>query len=221
MLAASTLGACEPAVNIVGVATIVDGDSLEIDGTSIRLYGIDAPEGRQTCLRDGEAWRCGATAATKLRALVGTHSLACTQKDVDAYGRSVAVCTNGAIDLGEEMVRAGLALAYRRYSNDYVNEEDEARTARRGIWASEFTPPWDWRRNPRQAPPAPLPTEYSAPSTGGDCPIKGNINRQGERIYHVPGSPSYDQTRIDPERNERWFCSEQEAKAAGWRAPRG
>ena len=228
LLAASVLCACKPAVTISGRATVVDGDSLEIDGMSIRLFGIDAPEGRQTCLRDGAVWRCGATAAGELRALVGTQSIVCTERDVDSYGRSVAVCSNGEIDLGSAMVRAGLALAYREFSHDYVDEEAEARAARRGLWASEFTAPWDWRRNSRQVEPTPttpvpvpLPSERSAPSTDGDCLIKGNINRERERIYNVPGSSSYEQTRINPERGERWFCSEQEAKAAGWRAPRG
>ncbi len=106
------------------------------------------------------------------------------------------------------MVVNGWALACRRYSLDYVHEEADARTARRGIWASEFVKPWEWRRTQRQA------THAGAP---GECRIKGNINREGERIYHVPGGRWYDQTEIDPPKGEKWFYSEPEARVAGWR----
>jgi hypothetical protein len=144
----------------------------------------------------------------------------------------VAVCSNGTVDLGSAMVSAGLALAYRQYGNDYVDAENAARAARKGVWAGEFVRPWEYRqaqRAPsesaqprRDSAPVPLPRSSSSPPPGGvGCAIKGNINRAGERIYHVPGSSSYDDTIIDPGNGERWFCTEQEASAAGWRAPRG
>jgi endonuclease YncB( thermonuclease family) len=215
--ALALLCACEPsatAVTVEGRARVIDGDSLEIGATEIRLFGVDAPEGRQTCRRNGAAWRCGDDAATQLRALVGAGSLACSQRDVDTYGRMVAVCTRGTVDVGREMVLAGMALAYRQYSRDYVAAEDAARSARRGVWASEFEAPWDWRRSTANANAAP-----TGASTG--CRIKGNVNRDGERIYHVPGSRSYEETVIDTARGERWFCSTDEAQRAGWRAPRG
>jgi len=118
------------------------------------------------------------------------------------------------------MVRAGFATAYRRYSNDYVDEENEARSARRGIWAGEFTNPESYRHDepPSQARDRPAQPQRS-PRDG--CDIKGNINGEGARIYHVPGASSYDDTRIDEGKGERWFCTESEARAAGWRAPRG
>lgn len=220
VLAAGLVCACGPRATISGSARVVDGDSLEIGATSIRLFGIDAPEGRQTCGREGSSWRCGAAAARKLEELVGTHLIVCTQKDIDSYGRTVAVCTNGTVDLGAEMVVAGLALAYRQYSDDYVGQETEARSARRGVWAGDFTPPWDWRRNPQSVSRSPQPV-VPVPNVSGDCSIKGNINRKNERIYHVPGSRNYEETIIDESRGERWFCSEDEARRAGWRAPRG
>ena len=105
-------------------------------------------------------------------------------------------------------MQQGLALAYRRYSLDYVEEEADAQAARRGIWAGEFVKPWGWRRGKR------LVANDNAP---GHCQIKGNINAKGERIYHVPGQQVYGVTRINPDAGERWFCSESEAKAAGWR----
>jgi endonuclease YncB( thermonuclease family) len=217
-LFAAILVACEPPKTISGPARVIDGDSLEIGSTSIRLFGVDAFEGRQPCHRNGGPWRCGDAAARKLEQLVGNGSIVCTKKDIDQYGRTVARCMAGSIDLGAELVRSGLALAYRQYSRDYVDEEAEARSAHRGAWAGTFEAPWDWRRDGgRDAAESPAP----AAAASGDCRIKGNINREGERIYHVPGSTWYAQTIIDESKGERWFCSEAEAKNAGWRAPRG
>jgi endonuclease YncB( thermonuclease family) len=116
-----------------GTAKIVDGDSLEIGATRIRLFGIDAPEGRQLCTRDAKDWPCGVEATNKLRSLIGGRPIDCVQRDVDQYKRVVAVCTIGTTDLNAAMVRAGLALAYRHYSNDYVADEDDARNAKRGM----------------------------------------------------------------------------------------
>jgi endonuclease YncB( thermonuclease family) len=221
VLALGTEVACVPQERISGRVEITDGDSFEIGSTSIRLYGIDAPEGRQSCTRDGRDWACGTEAARKLRSLTGDRTVTCTQRDVDNYGRMVAVCRSGSTDLAAEMARAGFATAYRRYSNDYVDEENEAKAARRGIWAGEFTAPEAYRRD--EAPTqrrSEAQQRASQPSRDG-CNVKGNINGDGERIYHVRGSQSYDNTAIDESRGERWFCTEAQARAAGWRAPRG
>ena len=107
------------------------------------------------------------------------------------------------------MVEQGWAVAYRKYSTDYVSHEAAAKAARRGVWRGEFVEPSRWRRRAR--------LEAAAPSGTGDCRIKGNISRQGMRIYHVPGGPSYANTRIDEAKGERWFCTGPEARAAGWR----
>jgi endonuclease YncB( thermonuclease family) len=217
-LALSAEAACVPQERISGRAEITDGDSFEIGAARVRLFGVDAPEGRQSCTRDGRDWACGNEAARKLRSLVGDRTVTCTKRDVDTYGRIVAVCRSGATDLNAEMVRSGFATAYRRYSSDYVDEENEARAARRGIWAGEFTNPEDYRHDdspPRRNDPTP-----QAPRCNG-CNIKGNINAQGERIYHVPGSSSYEDTVIDESKGERWFRTESEARTAGWRPPRG
>jgi endonuclease YncB( thermonuclease family) len=226
--AGGQLGCAPQAAEIAGRAKVVDGDSLEIGGDRVRLFGIDAPEGRQDCRRNGQAWRCGEDAAAKLRSLVQGATLRCMPRDTDEYGRSVSVCKNGSTDINAEMVRAGFALAYRRYSNDYVDEENEARKAKRGLWAGEFTPPWDWRRESREETPRPQQETAPRVTQGGGtaapqppnsrCAIKGNINQRGDRIYHLPGSDSYDITVIDERNGERWFCSEAEARAAGWRA---
>jgi len=232
--------AAEP-VTLRATAVVVDGDSLELGGTRIRLHAIDAPEGKQQCTRNSVSWACGEEAARKLRTLVGTHEITCTRTDTDSYGRTVAICKNGSVDIGAEMVSAGLALAYRQYGNDYVALENAARAAKRGLWAGEFTPPWDYRHGTPEgsaqpnrrtqdgtAPPPP-PTRPQSPAASSaspehraGCAIKGNISQSsGDRIYHLPGTRDYDATRINPSAGERWFCTEQEAQTAGWRAPRG
>jgi endonuclease YncB( thermonuclease family) len=209
---------CAAQERISGRAKIVDGDSFELGGADVRLFGVDAPEGRQTCTRAGRPWRCGDAARSELRRLVGSATIVCRKQDVDSYGRIVARCSNGSTDLAAAMARLGMAIAYTRYGNDYVDEEREAKAARRGIWASEFTPPEEWRRSESAAqPPAERP-RAQAPRDG--CYIKGNINGDGEKIYHVPGSRNYDDTEIDESRGERWFCTEGEARREGWRAPR-
>jgi endonuclease YncB( thermonuclease family) len=223
-LAVLALGAevaCMPQERISGRVEITDGDSFEIAATSIRLYGIDAPEGRQSCTRDGREWACGTEAARKLRSLTGDRIVTCTQRDVDNYDRIVAVCRSGSRDLAAEMARSGFATAYRRYSSDYVDEENEAKAARRGIWAGEFANPETYRRDDAPAERSGSNEQQSAQSSRDGCYVKGNINGDGERIYHLPGSPAYDDTAIDESRGERWFCTEAQARAAGWRAPRG
>jgi endonuclease YncB( thermonuclease family) len=217
---ADTRARAEPPSDAAGTAQVVDGDSLEIGGRRIRLHAVDAPEGRQTCTRAGRTWPCGEAAAAELRSLVAGARIECRAKDVDTYGRTVAVCRNGTTDLGGALVSAGLALAYRAYGTDYVDEEESARAARRGVWAGSFTNPWDYRHQDG-ADAAPSGQRAPAPPATDACrKIKGNINRQGERIYHVPGSRSYDETRIDPAKGERCFATVESAEAAGWRAPR-
>lgn len=136
---------------IAGTASVIDGDTVEIHGQRLRLHAIDAPESRQTCLRDGVPWRCGQAAALALAARIGRQPLRCQQTDTDRYQRVVARCHLGSEDLGGWLVGQGLAMAYRPYGRDYVAQEAAARAARKGLWASEFTPPWDWRRAQRQA----------------------------------------------------------------------
>lgn len=213
-----------PAEIISGPAQVIDGDSLQIGAITIRLHAVDAFEGRQTCGEGASAWACGGTAANKLRTLTGRRAVDCEKVDTDNYGRTVAICRTGDVDLGAEMVRSGLALAYREFGDRYVDEEDEARIARRGAWKGTFTAPWDERRrgsNDRPSQRRDAEPELAEPSPG-NCTaprIKGNISRNGERIYHVPGSRNYDVTRINAA-GEGWFCTEQDARAAGWRAPR-
>jgi endonuclease YncB( thermonuclease family) len=204
---------------------VIDGDTLEIRGTRIRFHGVDAPESAQTCQdATGRAYRCGQQAALALSDKIGSANVTCLQKDTDRYQRIVAQCSAGGIDLNGWLIEQGYALAYRQYGTDYVPQEDAARRAKRGLWVGSFTPPWDWRRGERgmsSAGPTPPIATSSPRSTSSDCKIKGNISAKGEKIYHLPGSRSYDRTVLNEAAGERWFCSEGEAISAGWRAPRG
>ena len=133
--------------DITGKARVVDGDTIHIGDTKIRLHGIDAPEAKQECYRvDDSPYRCGEAATDALRVLIGADPVHCEGDTLDRYKRLIAICYSGTADLNAEMVRQGWALAYRRYSKDYVSAEKEAQDAKRGIWAGEFEPPWEWRR---------------------------------------------------------------------------
>jgi Staphylococcal nuclease homologue len=125
------------------------------------------------------------------------------------------VCHRGEIDLNAAMVREGWAVAFIEYATDYLAEEARAKRDRRGIWAGRFVVPAAYRRGE----PSQSEQDSSSPrvAQAQDCSIKGNISRSGERIYHVPGGTFYDRTKIDEGAGERWFCSEEEAVAAGWR----
>ncbi len=135
--------------DVAGTASVIDGDTLEVHGQRIRLHGIDAPESRQLCRLDGKPWQCGKDAANALADKIARRPVTCEDLGRDRYKRIIARCTVADEDLEKWMVLQGWALAYRRYSLDYVEEEAEAHAARRGIWASEFVKPWEWRRGKR------------------------------------------------------------------------
>ena len=201
------------AEQIVGQASVIDGDTIEIHGTRIRFHGIDAPESGQVCMVHERRLRCGKLAGQVLAKKIGSDTVTCIPTDQDRYGRVVAICSVTGEDLNAWMVREGWALAYRQYSLDYINEENSASASGRRLWNTEFTPPWEWRRRKH----ASVSQQSSGPSPQSGCNIKGNINRKGERIYHIPGGHYYDGTVITASKSERWFCSEMEAKTAGWR----
>lgn len=197
----------ENAATIIGRATVIDGDTIRIRDTSIRLFGIDALEEGQKCVAAGKRRRCAQKSALALAGKIGRRNVVCHKCDRDRYGRIVGVCRSGRTNLNAWLVRQGWALAYRRYSLAYVDAENAARTARRGIWQTRFIKPWEARRGKR----------LGHRPARRDCPIKGNVAEDGERIYHVPGGVFYGRTRVHEANGERWFCSEAEARAAGWR----
>ncbi len=136
---------------LAGRASVIDGDTIEIHGTRIRLEGIDAPESRQTSMAKemGEVVRCGQKAAFFLADLLAEHVVTCTETGKDRYRRTLAHCEVEGQDVGASMVRAGWALAFVRYSREYLPQEDEARAGGAGMWATEFVAPWDWRKGTR------------------------------------------------------------------------
>jgi endonuclease YncB( thermonuclease family) len=140
--------ATRPGATLTGRVKVIDGDSIEIAGERLRLFGIDAPESRQEC-RDAarESYPCGRDAARALAAAIGGRAVACTAVEHDQYRREVAICRVDGRDLGEAMVRAGHALDYPQHSRGrYAAAEREAREAKRGLWAGTFEYPWAWRR---------------------------------------------------------------------------
>lgn len=206
--------AAEP---IQGRASVTDGDTVVIQTTRIRLHGIDAPESAQLCQdAAGKDYRCGQVAALALADKIGAAPISCEPRDTDKYGRTVAVCSKGTEDLNAWMVSQGHAIAYRQYGTDYVQAEAVAKASKLGIWAGTFQEPSDWRRAKRAGSATAAP-----PLPDGACAIKGNISRAGEKVYHLPGSRDYERTRISEKSGERMFCTEDEAKTAGWRGPRG
>jgi endonuclease YncB( thermonuclease family) len=135
--------AAEP---LAGTASVIDGDTIEVHGQRIRFHGIDAPESRQECMRsDGTPWRCGQQAALALSDRIGRSAVRCDPRGHDRYGRVVSVCFKDTEDLNRWMVASGWAVAYRKYSLDYVADEEHAHLAKVGIWSGTFEMPWDWR----------------------------------------------------------------------------
>jgi endonuclease YncB( thermonuclease family) len=196
-----------------GPARVVDGDTIAIGNTSIRISGIDAPERDQRCQQGTAKIACGRQASSTLQDIIGTASVRCSVTSIDRYERPVGTCFVKGRDVGAAMVVAGWAVAFTRYSNRYLPEQAAARAAHRGLWTMRFLEPAAFRRAKREKRPAP-----SSPNP--TCAIKGNINAKGARIFHQPGEKGYNDVRIDAADGERWFCSTAEAINAGWRPRR-
>lgn len=131
---------------LTGPAWVIDGDTIVVAGERVRLHGIDAPELDQTFWCRGQELACGAMAMAALEALTAGVKLRCEVIERDHHGRLVAKCFSpNGIDIGRRLVSAGWALAYRRYSMDYVDAEKEACRAKRGLWRGRFSKPWVWR----------------------------------------------------------------------------
>jgi endonuclease YncB( thermonuclease family) len=218
------------AAEISGVPRVVDGDTVEIGQVKIRLSGIDAPETDQICLdAKGERWACGITARDELIRFSKGQTWECTTSGSDQYGRSLANCFVEGEDVSKWMARSGWALSFVRYSHAYDADEKAAREAHAGLWSGSFIAPWDWRhRNkttiilgaasiPVNAQTILLGAVSASESPSPECVIKGNVNRKGDRIYHLPGQLNYAQINMSKGFGERWFCTESEAEAAGWR----
>jgi len=133
------------AAEVVGRASVIDGDTIEIHGERIRLEGIDAFESAQTCLRGSVEWRCGQQAALALDDLLDQHMVRCEGEKHDRYRRLLATCFVGTENINAWMVVHGWALAYTKYSSAYIEEEETAKGRGVGVWGSTFSAPWDYR----------------------------------------------------------------------------
>lgn len=140
---------------LVGRATVIDGDTIEIRGQRVRIWGVDAPESSQVCtLPDGRRWRCGAQSANELASFIGVRNVACVPQGRRSYDRIVARCSVGAIDIGGWLVENGWAMDYSRFSGgSHARQQAAAAGASRGIHASTFVPPWEHRATQRAARP--------------------------------------------------------------------
>ncbi|WP_291961445.1 thermonuclease family protein [Chelatococcus sp.] len=127
---------------VTGMARAIDGDSLRLGGRELRLAGIDAPELHQSCEHDAGVYPCGREARDYLSILLARAPITCTIREQDRYGRGLALCRQGEMDVNAELVREGQAIAYGRFDA----EERQARASRRGVWAGRFERPADWRR---------------------------------------------------------------------------
>ena len=194
-----------------GEPAVIDGDTLEVDGGIVQLYGIDAPELGQLCRSDGIRRQCGVQAALALRKLIALGGPVACQPWTDDPARATAggatpeVCKLGHEDVALVMLHGGHAVALPNSFPDYLEAQDAARGARLGIWHSRFAMPWDWRAE-----------------TGGPdrhCNVKAVHDAAGKRVYYVPTDPDYQAISVAPERDERLFCSDEEARTAGWARP--
>jgi endonuclease YncB( thermonuclease family) len=229
LLNSARLVASSSAETIIGRASVIDGDTIEIHGERIRFNGIDAPESAQLCAdAGGRTYRCGARSAEALAEwLAASSPTTCKFVERDQYGRFVGNCTRAdGASVQRWLVRSGYAMDWPRYSNGaFAKEQAAAKAEKIGIWQGKFQPPSEWRAEQREQSDSPsdlsltpsVASPAAASEQSGACNIKGNISRKGERIYHMPGQKYYAQTRISIGKGERWFCLEQEARAAGWR----
>src|SRR5665811_1505837 len=225
------LPALAHAADVSGVPKICEGDSIQIGSTRIRLGGIDAPAVDQLCLNNsGERWTCGVAARDELIKHADNKPWTChVRQPADRRGRVVARCEVDGEDIQKWLVKSGWALSYARFSHDYDADEKAAREAKAGMWQGAFIAPWDWRvRNKKTAilgaakPPPNAHAILLASASGSvapspDCTIKGNVNGAGECIYHKPTSRWYAQIKMRINKGTRWFCSVDDAEAAGCR----
>jgi endonuclease YncB( thermonuclease family) len=225
-----------------GIATVIDGGSIKLEGGRFRLDGIDAPETDQQCLEaSGAKWNCGIEARDQLGAFINGRSVCCTDKGPDQTYRSrrMGRCKIGNESLNRWLVSQGLALDFKPYSGGrFRTYQQAALLDQRGLWRGCFVAPWEfrrWNRSTAQLLGAGCPGDASQirdqlfpvdSDAAPGCPaaIKGKIRPVWTRLfkryrgtYYTEGCGDYPKIKIDRRKGDRWFCGEEEALAQDFR----
>lgn len=190
---------------------VFDGDTIQVGNDVYNLVGIDAPELGQVCDANGNVQQCGLTAAYQLRKMLdlGKPSLQC-QRLAETGPTMVASCAIGERDVSLDMIQSGYAVAQPDAPPNYMAAQATAKEAGIGIWGSRFVMPEEWRQGRRLA----VEDEPGHES----CVIKGVV-KEGRRLYFGPLDDVYDKIDVAASPEGRTFCSEDEARLAGWRRP--
>ncbi len=195
------------------VTNVIDGDTIEVAGVGkVRLIGVDTPE----TLDPRKPVQCfGREASSKTKEMLLGEAVRLendpSQGDRDKYARALRyVFLEDGTLFNELLIEQGYAHEYTynipyRYMDEFKAAEAGAQVAERGLWSGDTC-----NGDTSQA-------AKTANSSPDGCVIKGNISTSSEKIYHLPGQKYYDKTVVDESKGERWFCSEPEAQAAGWR----
>lgn len=210
---AVTTGSLQSSSGLEGHATALSGDTMRISGRVVKLYEIEAPERTQSCKRaNGRSWNCGEAAQRALERFTRRDTVTCEITRQAAAGQPMhATCRTAAgTDIASELVREGHAFAGTGFFASYSAQQEEAKAGKRGVWDGDAQRPADYRETKWDA------AKKKAP---GGCPIKGQTSGRS-RIYLMPWSSGYDGAKVRTERGGRWFCSEDEAREAGWQPAR-
>ena len=196
---------------VEGRALVAAADVLRIDGNEIKLAEIEAPEADQKCMAGKKRWSCGEAARTAVQKLVRGKVVACELSGTDSAGRPLGRCRVGkgkdGQDIAAALVSEGAVFAETGMLASYGALEAEAKARKAGLWKGEAERPAEYRAKVWEA---------AAKSAPDGCPIKGQIARDA-KTYVMPWSRDYGSAKVRPARGERWFCSESEAQAEGWK----
>ncbi len=198
---------------VEGRPTVLSGDIIRISGTTIRLAGIEAPEPTQKCMgANKKPWGCGEAARSAMDRIVKAKTVRCDLSGTDEAGRSLGTCltvnTGTSQNVAEELVRAGAVFASGGLFSSLSGIEADARAKKIGLWKGEAERPAEYRASL---------WDTAAKTSPDNCPIKGIVSGEA-KSYVLPWQSEYGGTKVRLTKGERWFCSEAEAQAAGWKS---
>lgn len=190
--------------------SVIDGDTFQLNGKTIQLYGIDAPELGQLCLHDHSLERCGLSAAFELKKLLSIeHGPLECRPAKGADDPALQICIFGHTDVARALLEGGYAVTTADTSPAYAEAQDSARQGALGLWHSRYIDPKEWRAGKRLA--------QEAGDGRGPCPIKAVVAPDGHRLYYVPTDAQYEAIVVDPARGDQLYCSDEDARRDGWR----